>query len=144
MYMTDENSVRWQKMYNYVKGGFPQHQEKLFTESKMKQPAWQAVKRVKKPFNHESPVPISILVRLWVQNFIEKRQDMRRMRNGSNPLIQMVYEACLRAEARLSTDLAERLFLPERPVEPERLLNLRDLLNLNHLLNLKKCQLCRT
>ncbi|GFU02107.1 uncharacterized protein TNCV_533251 [Trichonephila clavipes] len=27
MLMTDENSVRWQTMYNYVKSGFPQHQE---------------------------------------------------------------------------------------------------------------------
>ncbi|GFW10168.1 uncharacterized protein TNCV_2569521 [Trichonephila clavipes] len=26
MLMTDENSVRWQTMYNYVKNGFPQHQ----------------------------------------------------------------------------------------------------------------------
>ncbi|GFX86147.1 uncharacterized protein TNCV_2560291 [Trichonephila clavipes] len=26
MHMTDENSVRWQTMYNYVKSGFPQHQ----------------------------------------------------------------------------------------------------------------------
>ncbi|GFX25203.1 uncharacterized protein TNCV_2753781 [Trichonephila clavipes] len=26
MHMTDENSVRWQIMYNYVKRGFPQHQ----------------------------------------------------------------------------------------------------------------------
>ncbi|GFW36776.1 uncharacterized protein TNCV_4348171 [Trichonephila clavipes] len=26
MLMTDENSLRWQTMYNYVKSGFPQHQ----------------------------------------------------------------------------------------------------------------------
>ncbi|GFT68145.1 uncharacterized protein TNCV_372851 [Trichonephila clavipes] len=26
MLMTDENSVRWQTMYNYVISGFPQHQ----------------------------------------------------------------------------------------------------------------------
>ncbi|GFS47524.1 uncharacterized protein TNCV_4219751 [Trichonephila clavipes] len=26
MLMTDENSVRWQTMYNYVKSGLPQHQ----------------------------------------------------------------------------------------------------------------------
>ncbi|GFX52204.1 uncharacterized protein TNCV_2326381 [Trichonephila clavipes] len=26
MLMSDENSVRWQTMYNYVKSGFPQHQ----------------------------------------------------------------------------------------------------------------------
>ncbi|GFX41501.1 uncharacterized protein TNCV_3490421 [Trichonephila clavipes] len=26
MLMTDENSVRWQTMYNYVKSGFPRHQ----------------------------------------------------------------------------------------------------------------------
>ncbi|GFX59184.1 uncharacterized protein TNCV_936991 [Trichonephila clavipes] len=25
MHMTDENSIRWQTMYNYVKSGFPQH-----------------------------------------------------------------------------------------------------------------------
>ncbi|GFS33849.1 uncharacterized protein TNIN_301261 [Trichonephila inaurata madagascariensis] len=25
MHMTDENSVRWQMMYNHVKSGFPQH-----------------------------------------------------------------------------------------------------------------------
>ncbi|GFX59322.1 hypothetical protein TNCV_4632801 [Trichonephila clavipes] len=38
---------------------------------------------------------------------------MRRMQNGSKPSIQMVYEACLRAE---------RLSLPERPAQrPERM-----------------------
>ncbi|GFW27962.1 uncharacterized protein TNCV_768421 [Trichonephila clavipes] len=26
MHMTNENSVRWQTMYNYVKSGLPQHQ----------------------------------------------------------------------------------------------------------------------
>ncbi|GFS59713.1 uncharacterized protein TNCV_4476671 [Trichonephila clavipes] len=46
----------------------------------------------------DSPVPNSILVRLWVQTFIEKVQDMRRMQNGSKPSIQMVYEACFEAE----------------------------------------------
>ncbi|GFU01442.1 uncharacterized protein TNCV_1994691 [Trichonephila clavipes] len=46
----------------------------------------------------DSPVPNSILVRLWVQTFIQKIQDMRRMQNGSKPSIQMVYEGCLRAE----------------------------------------------
>ncbi|GFX64553.1 uncharacterized protein TNCV_2811781 [Trichonephila clavipes] len=56
----------------------------------------------------DSPVPNSILVRLWVQTFIQKVQDMRRMQNGSKPSIQMVYEACLRAEARPSVELAER------------------------------------
>ncbi|GFS86583.1 uncharacterized protein TNCV_903381 [Trichonephila clavipes] len=25
MHMIDQNSVRWQTMYNYVKSGFPQH-----------------------------------------------------------------------------------------------------------------------
>ncbi|GFT62209.1 uncharacterized protein TNCV_639691 [Trichonephila clavipes] len=61
----------------------------------------------------DSPVPNSILVRLWVQTFIQKVQDMRRMQNRSKPTIQMVYEACLRAE---------RLSLPERPAQrPERI-----------------------
>ncbi|GFY04945.1 uncharacterized protein TNCV_2176011 [Trichonephila clavipes] len=46
----------------------------------------------------DSPVPNSILVRLWVQTFIQKVQNMRRMQNGSKPSIQMVYEGCLRAE----------------------------------------------
>ncbi|GFU03511.1 uncharacterized protein TNCV_2257291 [Trichonephila clavipes] len=67
----------------------------------------------------DSPVPNLILVRLWVQTFIQKVQDMLRMQNGSKPSIQMVYEACLRAE---------RLALPERhaqrpesmPTLPER------------------------
>ncbi|GFV27165.1 uncharacterized protein TNCV_927571 [Trichonephila clavipes] len=76
-----------------------------------------------------SPVPNSILVRLWVQTFIQRVQDMRRMQNGSKLSIQMVYEACLRAEARPSVELAERLSLPERiptppvqrPAEPERI-----------------------
>ncbi|GFS50580.1 uncharacterized protein TNCV_2042021 [Trichonephila clavipes] len=56
-----------------------------------------------------SPVPNSILVRLWIQTFIQKVQDMRQMQNGSKPSIQMVYEACLRAE---------RLSLPEKPALP--------------------------
>ncbi|GFW70156.1 uncharacterized protein TNCV_4467151 [Trichonephila clavipes] len=60
-----------------------------------------------------SPVPNSILLRLWVQTFIQKVQDMRRMQNGSKTSIQMVYEACLRAE---------RLSLPERPAQrPEKM-----------------------
>ncbi|GFX13988.1 uncharacterized protein TNCV_611941 [Trichonephila clavipes] len=70
-----------------------------------------------------SPVPNSILVRLWVQTFIQKVQDMRRMQNGSKPSIQMVYEACLRAE-RLSVPerLAQRPERPpDRPAEPERM-----------------------
>ncbi|GFS72633.1 uncharacterized protein TNCV_1420391 [Trichonephila clavipes] len=62
----------------------------------------------------DSPVPNSILVRLLVQNIIQKVQDLRRMQNGSKPLIQMVYEACLRAGARPSAELSERLCLPER------------------------------
>ncbi|GFX92069.1 uncharacterized protein TNCV_471781 [Trichonephila clavipes] len=41
----------------------------------------------------DSPVPNSIMVRLWVQTFTQKVQDMRRMQNGSKPSIQMVYEA---------------------------------------------------
>ncbi|GFV95940.1 uncharacterized protein TNCV_2825131 [Trichonephila clavipes] len=66
----------------------------------------------------DSSVPNAILVRLWVQTFIQKVQDMRRMQNGSKPSIQMVYEACLRAQRpeRMPT-------LPERPVEPERMPN---------------------
>ncbi|GFV08698.1 hypothetical protein TNCV_4055821 [Trichonephila clavipes] len=67
----------------------------------------------------DSPIPNSILVRLWVQTFIQKLQDMRRMQNGSKPSIQMVYEGCLRAKATPS--VAERLSLPERPTEPERI-----------------------
>ncbi|GFW59100.1 uncharacterized protein TNCV_2780311 [Trichonephila clavipes] len=59
----------------------------------------------------DSSVPNAILVRLWVQTFIQKVQDMRRMQNGSKPSIQMVYEACMRG-------LAQR---PERPVELERI-----------------------
>ncbi|GFV24212.1 uncharacterized protein TNCV_2632161 [Trichonephila clavipes] len=75
----------------------------------------------------DSPVPNSILVRLWVQTFIQKVQDMRRMQNGSKPSIQMVYEAWLRAE-RLSlperrAQRPERMSPtePERPAEPERI-----------------------
>ncbi|GFW49106.1 hypothetical protein TNCV_467341 [Trichonephila clavipes] len=51
---------------------------------------------------------------------------MRWMQNGSKPSIQMVYEACSRAEARPSVELPGRLSLPERiptpPAQrPERL-----------------------
>ncbi|GFU03507.1 uncharacterized protein TNCV_2257271 [Trichonephila clavipes] len=89
----------------------------------------------------DSPVPNLILVRLWVQTFIQKVQDMLRMQNGSKPSIQMVYEACLRAERlalperfaqrperiptlperpeRIPTPSAQR---PERPAEPEKIL----------------------
>ncbi|GFW26073.1 uncharacterized protein TNCV_3317431 [Trichonephila clavipes] len=183
MLMTDENSVRWQTMYNYVKSGFPEHQgnssrntggcwsptrsfqsiqickrfDSLVIQGKDVLPAHKqypimtqksklvtpdvvftilnaelsslatsfaislnAVSAlVENPSNlfaesyktspvlhvQDSPVPISLLVRLWVQTFIQKVQDMRRMQNGSKPSIQMVYEACLRAE---------RLALPER------------------------------
>ncbi|GFX56587.1 uncharacterized protein TNCV_5035061 [Trichonephila clavipes] len=80
----------------------------------------------------DSPVPNSILVRLWIQTFIQKVQDMRRMQNGSKSSIQMVYKACLRAERlalpaqrpeRMPTLPAkpERPAEPERPVEPERI-----------------------
>ncbi|GFY04950.1 uncharacterized protein TNCV_2176061 [Trichonephila clavipes] len=76
----------------------------LFVESYKTSPVLQV---------QDSPVPNSILVRLWVQTFIQKVQDMRRMQNGSKPSIQMVYEACLRAE---------RLSLPERPAQrPEKM-----------------------
>ncbi|GFT69799.1 uncharacterized protein TNCV_3700761 [Trichonephila clavipes] len=73
----------------------------------------------------DSPVPNAILVRLWVQTFIQKVQDMRRMQNGSKPSIQMVYEACLRAQRlALPAQRPERMpTLPERPVEPERMPN---------------------
>ncbi|GFX64090.1 uncharacterized protein TNCV_1986151 [Trichonephila clavipes] len=91
----------------------------------------------------DSSVPNAILVRLWVQTFIQKVQDMRRMQNGSKPSIQMVYEACMRAqrpermpnspvEPEIPTPPVER---PERPAEPLKeclihLLNLKDLPNL--------------
>ncbi|GFT20223.1 uncharacterized protein TNCV_4060341 [Trichonephila clavipes] len=72
----------------------------------------------------DSPVPNSILVRLWIQTFIQKVQDMRQMQNGSKPSIQMVYEACLRAE-RLSLPEMPTLpvepEMPTLPVEPERI-----------------------
>ncbi|GFY72202.1 uncharacterized protein TNIN_341171 [Trichonephila inaurata madagascariensis] len=85
-----------------------------------------------------SPVPNSVLVGKWVQDFIQKVQDMRRIQHGSKPSLQMVYEAFLKAGAnvRPSTELAERLSLPERiptppaerperiptpPAEPERI-----------------------
>ncbi|GFV38511.1 uncharacterized protein TNCV_3491001 [Trichonephila clavipes] len=73
----------------------------------------------------DAPVPNAILVRLWVQTFIQKVQDMRRMQNGSKPSIQMVYEACLRAQRlALPAQRPERMpTLPERPVEPERMPN---------------------
>ncbi|GFW96940.1 hypothetical protein TNCV_4183911 [Trichonephila clavipes] len=50
---------------------------------------------------------------------------MRRMQKGSKPSIQMVYEACLRAERlALPAQRPERMpTLPERPVEPERMPN---------------------
>ncbi|GFW10169.1 uncharacterized protein TNCV_2569531 [Trichonephila clavipes] len=72
----------------------------------------------------DAPAPNAILVRLWVQTFIQNVQDMRRMQNGSKPSIQMVYEACMRGLAqrpeRMPAPPAQR---PERiptpPVEPE-------------------------
>ncbi|GFY02030.1 uncharacterized protein TNCV_5098911 [Trichonephila clavipes] len=69
----------------------------------------------------DSPVPNAILVRLWVQTFIQKVQDMRRMQNGSKPSIQMVYEACLRAQRpeRMPTLPVEPERMPNPPVEPE-------------------------
>ncbi|GFV49959.1 uncharacterized protein TNCV_1392401 [Trichonephila clavipes] len=73
----------------------------------------------------DSQVPNSILVRLWVETFTQKVQDMLWMQNGSKPSIQMVYEACLRAERlALPAQRPERMpTLPERPVEPERMPN---------------------
>ncbi|GFV08696.1 uncharacterized protein TNCV_4055801 [Trichonephila clavipes] len=223
IHMTDENSVRWQTMYNYVKRGFPQHQ-RFFKECKFKillphqhyplaamvgkdgklyfrlvdvgallgrSKVYKFVKKFENiviqgkdvlpahkqypimtqksklvtpdvvfnilnaelssltmsfsislnagsalvenrsnlivesyktsPVLHvqDSPIPNSILVRLWVQTFIQKLQDMRRMQNGSKPSIQMVYEGCLRAKTTPS--VAERLSLPERPAEPEKI-----------------------
>ncbi|GFV27700.1 uncharacterized protein TNCV_4169231 [Trichonephila clavipes] len=69
----------------------------------------------------DSPVPNAILVRLWVQTFIQKVQDMRRMQNGSKPSIPMVYEACLRAQRpeRMPAPPAELEIMPNPPVEPE-------------------------
>ncbi|GFX43171.1 uncharacterized protein TNCV_2712151 [Trichonephila clavipes] len=69
----------------------------------------------------DSPVPNAILVRLWVQTFIQKVQDMRRMQNGSKPSIQMVYETCLRAQRpeRMPTLPVEPERMPNPPVEPE-------------------------
>ncbi|GFU11667.1 hypothetical protein TNCV_5024961 [Trichonephila clavipes] len=58
---------------------------------------------------------------------------MRRMQNGSKPSIQMVYEACLRAERlslperpaqrleRMSPTEPERPGEPDRPAEPEKI-----------------------
>ncbi|GFX71837.1 uncharacterized protein TNCV_2010741 [Trichonephila clavipes] len=75
----------------------------------------------------DSTVPNSILVRLWIQTFIQKVQEMRWMQNGSKPSIQMVYEARLRAERialpaqrpeRMPT-LPERIALPAQ--RPERI-----------------------
>ncbi|GFU11659.1 hypothetical protein TNCV_5024891 [Trichonephila clavipes] len=87
---------------------------------------------------------------------------MRRMQNGSKPSIQMVYEACLRAERlslperpaqrleRMPPTEPERPGEPDRPAEPEKiptpllkdlkeyllpLLNLKEYLL--HLLNLR-------
>ncbi|GFS49622.1 uncharacterized protein TNCV_3467751 [Trichonephila clavipes] len=37
----------------------------------------------------DSPVPNSILVRLWIQTFIQKVQDMRQMQNGSSPPLRL-------------------------------------------------------
>ncbi|GFS74167.1 RNA-directed DNA polymerase from mobile element jockey [Trichonephila clavipes] len=77
----------------------------------------------------DSPVPNSILVRLWVQTFIQKVQNMRRMQNGSKPSIQMVYESCLRAERlalpaqrpeRMPTSPVGLERIPTPPAEPER------------------------
>ncbi|GFX93268.1 uncharacterized protein TNCV_4761471 [Trichonephila clavipes] len=69
----------------------------------------------------DAPVPNAILVRLWVQTFIQKVQDMRRMQNGSKPSIQMVYEACLRAQRpeRMPTLPERPERMPNPPVEPE-------------------------
>ncbi|GFS76016.1 uncharacterized protein TNCV_4666431 [Trichonephila clavipes] len=75
----------------------------------------------------DSPVPNAILVRLWIQTFIQKVQDMRRMQNGSKPSIQMVYEACMRGLAqrpeRMPAPPVEPERIPTPPVEPERMPN---------------------
>ncbi|GFS59685.1 uncharacterized protein TNCV_1795601 [Trichonephila clavipes] len=88
----------------------------------------------------DSSVPNAILVRLWVQTFIQKVQDMRRMQNGSKPSIQMVYEACMRAQRpeRMPNSPVEPEIMPTPPVErPER--PVEDLKEcLIHLLNLKE------
>ncbi|GFS56046.1 uncharacterized protein TNIN_127731 [Trichonephila inaurata madagascariensis] len=77
----------------------------------------------------DSPIPNSVLERKWIQDFIQKVQDIRRIEHGSS--LRMVYEAILRAGAdiRPSAELAERLALPERIptlpaqrlAEPERI-----------------------
>ncbi|GFX62307.1 uncharacterized protein TNCV_1382311 [Trichonephila clavipes] len=43
MLMTDENSVRWQTMYNYVKSGFPQHQGNSSRNLLWLRKGWQAL-----------------------------------------------------------------------------------------------------
>ncbi|GFS33802.1 uncharacterized protein TNIN_104421 [Trichonephila inaurata madagascariensis] len=45
----------------------------------------------------DSPMPNSVLVRKWIQDFIQKVQDIRRIQHGSS--LRMVYEAFLRAGA---------------------------------------------
>ncbi|GFT88223.1 hypothetical protein TNCV_2893821 [Trichonephila clavipes] len=65
----------------------------------------------------------NLAIRLWVQTFIQKVQDMRRMQNGSKPSIQMVYEACMRGLAQRPERMPTLPERPERmpnpPVEPE-------------------------
>ncbi|GFV06369.1 uncharacterized protein TNCV_1073501 [Trichonephila clavipes] len=76
----------------------------------------------------DSPVSNSILVRLWVQIFIQKVKDMRRMQNGSKPSIQMVYEGCLRAEARPFSgwEISPRLIEDETFNDSDSINNLMD------------------
>ncbi|GFU15953.1 hypothetical protein TNCV_2368791 [Trichonephila clavipes] len=118
------NCRRWPFVLQQFNAGFalmdnPGH---LFVESYKTSPVLHL---------QDSSIPHSILVRNWVQDFIQKVQDMRRMQHGSTPLLRKIYEACLRAGANIrpSAELAERLSLPERiptppaqrPAEPERI-----------------------
>ncbi|GFS94981.1 uncharacterized protein TNCV_4202231 [Trichonephila clavipes] len=66
-----------------------------------------------------SPVPNAILVRLWIQTFIQKVQDMRRMQNGSKPSIQMVIPAPPVEPERIPTPPVVPERIPNPPVEPE-------------------------
>ncbi|GFU15930.1 uncharacterized protein TNCV_2368581 [Trichonephila clavipes] len=79
----------------------------------------------------DSPVPNSVLVRKWVQDFIQNEQEMRRMQHGSKTSLEMVYETFLRVgeNFRPPKRHAERLspleWIPtppaERPAEPEKI-----------------------
>ncbi|GFS61261.1 uncharacterized protein TNIN_128441 [Trichonephila inaurata madagascariensis] len=77
------------------------------------------------------PIPNSVLGRKWVQDFIQKVQDMRRMQHGSKPSLRMEFPTPPAEPERLSlperipSPPAQRLAGPERistpPAEPERM-----------------------